>query len=48
MRTVFVDLDNTLAANNTCDNVEYTKGLYIDKKPIKIVIMKVDKRKLNG
>lgn len=38
MRTVFVDLDNTLAANNTCDNVEYTKGLYIDKKPIKIVI----------
>lgn len=38
MRTVFVDLDNTLAANNTCDNVEYTKGLYLDKKPIKIVI----------
>lgn len=37
-KTVFVDLDNTLAANNTCDNVEYTKGLYLNKKPIKIVI----------
>lgn len=38
IKTVFVDLDNTLAANQTCDNVEYTKGLYINKKPIKIVI----------
>jgi 5'(3')-deoxyribonucleotidase len=38
MRTIFVDLDNTLAANNTCDNVEYTKRLYLDKKPIKIAI----------
>ena len=37
MRTVFVDLDNTLAANNTCDNVEYTKGLYIDKLTIPFV-----------
>lgn len=38
MKTVFVDLDNTLAANETCDDVEYTKGLYLNKKPIKIVI----------
>ena len=29
MKTVFVDLDNTLALNETCDDVPYTKGLYL-------------------
>lgn len=38
MRAVFVDLDNTLAANETCENIDFYKGLYYDKKPIKIVI----------
>lgn len=38
MKTIFVDLDNTLAANETCQNVEFTKGLYLNKKPIQIVI----------
>ena len=32
MKTIFVDLDNTLAANETCQNVEFTKGLYLNKK----------------
>ena len=35
MRTVFVDLDNTLALNETCDDIPYTRGLYSNKKPIK-------------
>ena len=38
MKTIFVDLDNTLAANETCQDVEFTKGLYLNKKPIRIVI----------
>ena len=42
MRTVFVDLDNTLALNETCDDIPYTKGLYLNKKPIKEIINLVD------
>lgn len=42
MKTVFVDLDNTLALNETCDDVLYTKGLYLNKKPIKEIIHLVD------
>lgn len=42
MKTVFVDLDNTLALNETCDDVPYTKGLYLNKKPIKEIIHLVD------
>jgi len=42
MRTVFVDLDNTLALNETCDDIPYTKGLYSNKKPIKEIINLVD------
>lgn len=38
MKNVFIDLDNTLAANETCDNVDFTPGLYLNKKPIHIVI----------
>lgn len=38
MKTVFVDLDNTLAANETCENVEFSEGLYLNKQPIQIVI----------
>jgi len=38
MKTIFVDLDNTLAANETCDDVDFTPGLYLNKKPIHIVI----------
>lgn len=42
MRTVFVDLDNTLALNETCDDIPYTRGLYSNKKPIKEIIHLVD------
>lgn len=42
MRTVFVDLDNTLALNETCDDIPYTRGLYSNKKPIKEIINLVD------
>lgn len=42
MRTVFVDLDNTLALNETCDDIPYTRGLYLNKKPIKEIINLVD------
>ena len=38
MKTVFIDMDNTLAANETCDNIDFFKGLYLNKKPIRIVI----------
>ena len=38
MKTIFVDLDNTLTANETCENVDFVKGLYLNKKPIRIVI----------
>ena len=42
MKTVFVDLDNTLALNETCDDIPYTRGLYSNKKPIKEIINLVD------
>lgn len=42
MRAVFVDLDNTLALNETCDDIPYTNGLYSNKKPIKEIINLVD------
>ena len=38
MKTVFLDLDNTVAANDTCQSVEFYEGLYKSKRPIKIVI----------
>lgn len=38
MKYVFVDLDNTLAANETCDDISFYKGLYLNKRPIRIVI----------
>lgn len=37
-KIIFIDMDNTIAENKTCDNVEYYKGLYLNKRPIKIVI----------
>ena len=37
-RTVFVDMDNTIAENITCKDIQYYKGLYLYKRPIRIVI----------
>ena len=39
---VFVDMDNTIAENRTCQNVRYYKGLYEEKRPIKIVIKAIE------
>ena len=39
---VFVDMDNTIAENKTCQNVRYYKGLYEEKRPIKIVIKAIE------
>lgn len=35
---VFIDMDNTIAENTTCDNVDFYEGLYAKKRPIKIVL----------
>lgn len=35
---VFIDMDNTIAENITCDNVDFYPGLYLNKRPINIVI----------
>ena len=39
---VFVDMDNTIAENKTCQNVRYYKGLYEEKRPIKLVIKAIE------
>jgi 5'(3')-deoxyribonucleotidase len=38
MEYLFLDMDNTIAENTTCDNVDYYPGLYLNKRPIQIVI----------
>ena len=38
IKYVFIDMDNTIAENSTCMNIEFYKGLYANKRPIKIVI----------
>ena len=39
---VFVDMDNTIAENKTCQNVRYYKGLYEEKRPIRVVIKAIE------
>ena len=38
MKILFIDMDNTLAENQTPDNIEFFPGLYLNKRPLKIVI----------
>lgn len=38
MKYLFLDMDNTIAENTTCDNINYYSGLYLNKRPIKVVI----------
>lgn len=38
MKVIFIDMDNTIAENKTCDNVQFTPGLYLNKRPIQMVI----------
>ena len=35
---VFLDMDNTIAENTTCRNVEFVDGMYENKRPISFVI----------
>lgn len=35
---VFIDMDNTIAENVTCTDMKFCKGMYINKRPIQIVI----------
>ena len=34
---VFVDMDNTIAENITCKDIEFYDGMYINKRSIQIV-----------
>lgn len=38
MKYLFIDMDNTIAENKTCDNIKFYPGLYMNKRPIQIVI----------
>lgn len=35
---LFIDMDNTIAENQTCENVNFYKGMYLNKRPINTVI----------
>lgn len=38
MKYIFIDMDNTIAENTTCEDIEFHEGLYLNKRPIKVVI----------
>lgn len=38
IKYLFIDMDNTIAENKTCDDIEFYPGLYLNKRPIQIVI----------
>lgn len=38
MEILFIDMDNTIAENQTCENIKFYKGMYLNKRPINIVI----------
>lgn len=42
VEVIFLDMDNTIAENTTPANVEFTPGLYYDKRPIKQVLQALD------
>lgn len=35
---LFIDMDNTIAENMTCDKIDFYKGIYLNKRPINVVI----------
>lgn len=43
MKYVFIDMDNTIAENQTCENIEFYRGMYLNKRPIRIVIDAIKK-----
>lgn len=38
MKYIFIDMDNTIAENFTCNNLDFYPGMYLNKRPINIVI----------
>jgi hypothetical protein len=42
IKALFLDMDNTIAENVTCQDVEFSKGLYLSKRPIGFMIDAVD------
>lgn len=38
IKHIFIDMDNCIAENTTCDNVPFSSGMYLNKRPIKTVI----------
>ena len=39
---VFIDMDNTIAENTTCLDIEYKEGIYLNKRPVKQVIEAIE------
>ena len=37
-RVLFLDMDNTIAENGTCQNVPFETGMYLTKRPIGFVV----------
>ena len=38
LKIIFLDMDNTIAENKTSSNIEFYDGMYLEKRPIQIVI----------
>ena len=38
IEVLFLDMDNTIAENTTCKDVQFTKGMYLSKRPIGFMI----------
>ena len=41
-KVLFLDMDNTIAENITCQDIDFSKGMYLNKRPIGFVIDAVD------
>lgn len=42
IKYVFIDMDNTVAENTTCLDVEYKEGIYLNKRPVKQIIEAIE------
>ena len=42
-KVLFLDMDNTIAENITCQDISFSSGMYLNKRPIGFVIDAVDK-----
>lgn len=42
IKYVFIDMDNTIAENTTCLDVEYKEGIYLNKRPVKQIIEAIE------